>query len=295
MRLALGIFLIFIGILTVFGYFSISSLTNFTENFVVTWPLILVFIGISLLSGIKGLKWLKYVNAMLIVAYLFFLLLWPAPINFFLSSGTQQLFAEEVRKNNVVVELNIAAGICQVNLETVSGSFSEDTVGIIDYEMSGSEKLSVKKSTRNGVVHYDIKINDIWFQRGKNTMILKLFPDVLYRIVLNGGLLKGKLDLSGLKVDSMEIEAGVMEFDLLLSKMHPLTLRVDGGIEKFHVFLPKNVKVHVNANSSIKRFETGGLKESLIGKDERIIGDPFANIKTFLEFNAGILRLEFSD
>ncbi|OAA31029.1 hypothetical protein AT15_08625 [Kosmotoga arenicorallina S304] len=295
MRFALGLFLIFLGFFVVLGYFSLGSLPNFIDNFSATWPLILVFIGISLLSGIKGLKWLKYVNALLILGYLFFLLLWPAPINFAYQSGAQDLLTKETLSENTVVELNIDSSICTVNIERLEGTIAGNSVGNVVYEISTGSEFYIHERDHDDTIQYNIGTEHSWPQRGKNRLNIKLLPGVLYRIILKGGVLKGGLDLSGIMVDSMTINAGVMDFDISLSDVYPISLKTEGGVGKFNVFLPQNAKAQVEINSGIKKITVRGYKETTGSAGEKIIGSISAKLKSFLEFDAGVLWLSFSD
>ena len=294
MRFALGLFLIFIGIFIVLGYFSLGSLPNFIDNFTSTWPLILIFIGISLLSGIKGLKWLKYVNAILILGYLFFLLLWPTPISFTYQSGTRDLLTKGVLSQDTVVELNIDSSICTVNIEKVE-SPAENSAGVIEYEISAGDGFYVNENSQNNVVQYNIGIKHTWIQRGRNSLIIKLFPGILYRITLKGGVLKGNLDISGIMLDSMMINAGVMDFDISVSEVYPMSLKAEGGVGKFRVFLPQEVKVQVDMNAGLKKLIMRNYEETTGSAGEKIIGNILAKVKSFLVFNTGILWLEFSN
>src|SRR6056297_1416006 len=112
MRLFFGILLAIIGFTLLFGMFSGDIILRIIHNFFNAWPIIFIFIGLSILSEIKGLKWVKYINYALSILFVLYLVFAPLTTNEDAFSGNF-----EVPVSSEYSEYDIQMDFAVINLE----------------------------------------------------------------------------------------------------------------------------------------------------------------------------------
>lgn len=175
MRLFLGLLLAIIGFTLLFGFFSGDLVLRIFYNFFNVWPIIFIFIGISILSNIKGLKWMKFINYALSVVFVIYLVFVPI-------SHKEEMFTGnfEVPVTSDYSDYNIQIDYAVINLEVryydkdyIDFQFNE-TMGKPDFEINGN-RIRVE--------------NTYFFATTRNTKVILYLPRNLeYDFDLNSAI-----------------------------------------------------------------------------------------------------------
>src|SRR6056297_2643210 len=151
MRLFFGILLLVIGILLVFGLFDSSVFSTIFENLFYLWPFILILIGLSILSNIKGLRWLRFINAIFIVLFTLALIFYPSDL---LSDGEYEEYQFQIALNESadknIVEIDVATVYLEVvtdeTLENIISGTYYSNVDDTDVRISGNRIRITRKN-----------------------------------------------------------------------------------------------------------------------------------------------------
>ena len=186
-----------------------------------------------------------------------------------------------------VCELDLSSG-AEALLEADFEYQSAEWVPVIDYQVdAGRGVLSI--STPNGE-GWDFDGDGESFKmswdsdENHNEWDLKLSGDVPLTLVLKTGVIDGNLDLRGLRLEGLNIEAGVgdLDIDLPCNWMRHIEASIEVGVGDLELKLPGNIGLAVVAESGIGQMNIDGLS--------RIEGEEEAEPKGF---NIPFLGLEF--
>src|SRR6056297_1408726 len=117
MHLFFGVMLLVIGVLLVFGLFYATIFSTIFENLFYLWPFILILIGLSILSKIKGLRWLRFINAIFIICFALALIFYPTD---FLTDKQYQEYSFQVALDETAEKNILELDVPTVYLEVVS-------------------------------------------------------------------------------------------------------------------------------------------------------------------------------
>lgn len=261
MRLAFGLIILLVGILLVFGFFSADVFLNLLINFSRFWPFIIILVGIGILSGVKGMKWLKYINALFIVVFVLSLFFWPAGTNYG-RNYSHTLTMENQEASNEVIELRIDLPIAKLRIMPYDGTIDENTVGKIDYAVTYGNQLKVRESDGFTKIVYNIEPDSFWFSSSDISLMLN--PGKKYRLILDSGILKGNLNLTGLNVEYVDIDSGIVNITINLPGGNDSDIKIDSGIMNSKILVPDNVNLSMNVE---------GLKSVKISEDYELEND----------------------
>jgi len=266
MRIAFGIFIILLGIIILFFNPGWNLIERIFENLSMVWPMILIFIGIGILSKIKGFGWLRFINIILMVLFILYLLLWP---NFLDFGG-----------------LNLYKSAIDVPIDAVDGS----TIKLIF--ITGPLKLYLEdeKNQRNITGFYSFnskyfeiltKKNEVVFRSHKNYSFgkqnridLKLPKDYIYDVVIKSGVLSCELDFKENIIKNFDVDSGVINLDFELEKLLlPLNLKLKASIINADIKLPKGAKYDLFTTGGIKKVSVSNLTRDSVSPDFKMTVD----------------------
>lgn len=296
LKLVLGLIFVILGILLVTGNLTMDSFHNVLFNLTDFWPLILIFIGLGILSSVKGFHWVKYVNYILISLFILFLFFWPSEIIGEGKFQTSELFLENPGNVKVeAVEIYLKSDVLTLSINNLSGTTQEDKIGDVWYSVSSGADFEIQKKLKGNrlIIILTVQKKDFLSFIDKSKVVLNLNQAYKYIIHTKSGVIKSDIDLSGLTFEELNLESGVIELSLNLSQFVPTTVKLKSGVVKGKVDVPENVKLALNAGAGIKKIRSFGIQEHRLDSDY-IFGPMESAVESVLKIDAGILDLEIS-
>jgi hypothetical protein len=183
------------------------------------------------------------------------------------------------------VELEIAPGVAQLNLQAVSGLdnlFEADVNyrGEIAYDVDddAEREITLRNRSNSGLdgmlnffdlfnVGEDLSTDDFQWD-------VDLNPGVPYDMRINGGVGELNLDLAALELTELRIEIGVGSVDLTLPEpVESYEVRVDGGVGRTVLNLPEGVPIRLEAETGVGDLSIPGGFERISGSGDSVVGD----------------------
>jgi len=161
------------------------------------------------------------------------------------------------------VELELKMGSGELRLQGGAGELMEGTFSYnvdrwkpeVDYHVFGKKgMLSVEQGKASGMP----------VGKAENRWDIRLSNEVPIDLGIDFGAGEGKLDLRGLRLESLDINMGVGDLTIDLSGKHSHSLRVtiDGGVGSGTIYLPRNIGVRVKVDGGIGSVDAEGLNKT---------------------------------
>lgn len=154
------------------------------------------------------------------------------------------------KAKHVELELKMGAGVLKVQAgaaELMEGYFSyniDSWKPEVEYSLFGSRGLlKVEQGKSRGMT----------IGRKRNKWEISLNEDVPIDIKVDLGAGQSKLDLRGLKLNSLDIDMGVGELmvDLSGERNQSLDVTIDGGVGSATIYLPEDIGVRVKIDGGL--------------------------------------------
>ncbi|MCL5411873.1 MAG: toast rack family protein [Patescibacteria group bacterium] len=244
-KLFLGIFLIFIGLVYLAKTTGLLNI-EFNINILELWPVIIIFIGLSLLSP-KG--WFSVIVSFLVT------LIVLGIISFMVVSSNNKTLKQEsisIKKEagvkSAVLDLKTGAGKLTINGKgetLVSGNFESSFAQLSKTSEVQGETQKVEL-TLKGRISWPI------FGRNPNNLDLQVNPDIPLKLNLDTGALQANLDLSNTMMEALDLDTGASTIDLTLGdKVKVSNVNINAGASTINIFLPRTVGAKVNVTSGL--------------------------------------------
>lgn len=288
MKVAIGTLLIIFGLLFIFGYFGPEILYNVLYNFIFLWPVILIFIGLGILSSVKGLKWLKYVNGILIVCFVAFLVFWPSDmVTPFTASMREEIKLEGYAGKEIKIVVESAVG--ELVVKPHEGVISGNSPGKLSYTGPSRASLEIEREIEDDVLILTVKHEQTtFFMSGRRKIELELSPAYSYEIETKQLVTRCNMDLSVLKISKVLVKAGIINSEISLSRVTPVELKLNAGIVRSGIKLATEIGANFNISAGIKTVDVRNA--DIVDKGEFTLGDDIgANSNVYIE--AGIVNL----
>ncbi len=288
MKVAIGTLLIIFGLLFIFGYFGPEILYNVLYNFIFLWPVILIFIGLGILSSVKGLKWLKYVNGILIVCFMAFLVFWPSDMATpFTASMREEIKLEGYAGKEIKIIVESAVG--ELVVKPHEGIISGNSPGKLSYTGPSRASLEIEREIEDDVLILTVKHEQTtFFMNGRRKIELELSPAYSYEIETKQFVTRCNMDLSVLKISKVLVKAGIINSEISLSRVTPVELKLNAGIVRSGIKLATEIGANFNISAGIKTVDVRNA--DIVDKGKFTLGDDIgANSNIYIE--AGIVNL----
>jgi hypothetical protein len=263
-----GIFFITLGTLWILK--SLDFIAFSWLDFLKLWPVIFIFIGISIIP-IKD--WIKLVIQILMLAFTIGLL--------FVSDSdcsihsTRKYRIEKISDTIVVDEVVVEAApakedsvsFAYLNLSITASKVSfvkgSNLFELADSTSNGKGKIEIQKVIIKDRAEIDAELYPV---EGRNNFVprfkvaLGQFP--VWDINLDLKATEGGLDFSAFKIEKVTVVAQASSVDLKIGSLLPnVKVIVESGASAVKVQVPKNMKCIVKKDNVLSSFSVKGLKK----------------------------------
>lgn len=244
-KIFLGIIIVAVGL----AYFLNNSglyQVDINLGFNIIWPVILIYIGLSVLSG-KG--WFSYLIGILLVALILVIMFTNLLINNNSLSSTKDDFSYAKEVTTQEATLDIKTGTVTFNLSGGSDKLVEGTFESSSSTLSKSNNLS---TTSQEVTLNSVSSWNFFNFSPKNKMDVEVLNDLPYSIIIDSGASDMNIDLKDAIVNDLKIKTGASDLDLKFSDKSPLaTFDLNAGASSVKIKLPKSVGAKVQVTSGV--------------------------------------------
>lgn len=256
-NIGFGIFLLSIGIvlllinLNVINWSVIEILFEF-------WPAILIIIGINIIFRnneiVRTVAWLFFLAAM--VALIFFSNkndIRPGRWNNGRSINGINIDREaETESADLIINLGgIRINIGSTDTMLISSdTLNSDVKHSIDYK--NGKKSAIVKIDREPSIHFENGLRE--------TCKLNLNDDVVWNFNIDTGAVNGTIDMSDLKVKSIDMDTGAANMKLIFgSKYNSTDVKIDAAASSFNIVVPENSGVKIKVDGVLNNTNLNNL------------------------------------
>lgn len=284
----IGVFLILAGIVWIINITGIVSI-NWYESLKIFWPVILVAIGINLMvKNHKVIKTLVWVMAFIIfVGFGVYQVNGFGRFHFDSSRLNTKIKYNEVKKepaeNEVLLPAEAEKGKVVLSLGAVKLNLSE-----------GSRELFVK-------VDSDIPNLTQYLSEGKQTIIeyghekynaansvrnfnLRMNPGIPWEIEANIGAADGKLDLSSIQAEHIDLSIGAGDLELIIGEQkESTTINLRAGAAEMVLYIPEGAGLKVENSKFLSDISFNNI--SMKSKNGEYISENYENADQIIDLN----------
>jgi len=217
------------------------------------WPLFLIAAGIDLMLGRGGLRW--WLATLVLLALVALAALVVLDVAF---PGTEHAIRRELGEAKRA-SIEISCSGCRLELDGGAGPgvLVEGTV-----ETGWAESLRRSFRVEDGAAELVLESQGIHpfrgFPSGARDWELSLSPEVPLSLVVSTGVGSAELNLAGLQLEWLELEAGVGEVEVVLPARGDYSVRITGGIGEVTVVVPEGLGVRVRAEVGVGELKVPG-------------------------------------
>jgi hypothetical protein len=244
--LGFGVFLLTLGILWILINTGVVTWSIIDALFVF-WPLIIVIIGVNIIfrrnSLIKAGAWIVFLAVLISYSY-FVEDKNPSDSNFAVGGTVSIDRQAETRK----AELRLALGGTKINLDSNTGKLLE--ASIQDKEIKYSSGLQ----ENDGKAYITFEKNrytfdDLKFEKNKGNSF-HLNREVIWNLDFDTGAIDGNFDMSGLKVENLDLKVGAANTRLVMGS-YDTKLKIGAGASKIDIEIPQNAGIKVKLDGGL--------------------------------------------
>jgi len=246
--LFLGIFLVFLGIVLLgksTGWYEI----NFGVNLWQIWPLLIIFIGLSLLS--RG-RWSSFIITMvvtiIVIAIVGFMMFFgTCPKSGKISKNIEDIsIKKEPGVNSALIRVETGAGRLKIDgggQDLVSGEFKSDFLA-----------LNIESEVEGDIQKITFRTTGSWRGIGTpvNDLNLSINPDIPVEIELATGAVDMDIDLSEVTAKFVDINSGASSLELVMGdKVSSSIVKINSGASSIDITLPRTVGARLTIDAAL--------------------------------------------
>ncbi|HSO93549.1 MAG TPA: DUF5668 domain-containing protein, partial [Candidatus Dormibacteraeota bacterium] len=157
------------------------------------------------------------------------------------------------------LDLNVGGATVTINTDTTAGQLYS-----ADFRANNGDSTVATLNRSTGVVRIDLQNRTFFFgQRGNRSIDLRLSPQVLWSISINGGATQQTLDLSNLKLGRLSVNGGAQEITLILPPASGIVpIEVNGGAANLTIHRPAGTEASLRMSGGVNDFTADGNHQS---------------------------------
>lgn len=253
-NIGLGIFLLSIGIIWALINTGVIN-WSILDSLLVLWPLVLVVIGVVIVfrenAVVRVVAWLLFLAV--VVSYSYFTEANAGSGNTSVSGSVSVEKLDDTKYG----ELKLALGGLRLNLDSNTDKLLEADVKDPDVKHSVGYRNNNETALLNFNKNRGFTLKRIAREYDGE---FHLNRDVIWDMDLKVGAASGVIDLSGLKVRDLEVDAGACNLTLVCGSNYQSTnIRVNAGASKFNLVVPENAGVRIKVDGIFSRGELDSL------------------------------------
>ncbi|MFA5927306.1 MAG: DUF5668 domain-containing protein [Patescibacteria group bacterium] len=291
-RLFLGLVIIAIGALYLLRNFGVI---DFDLDWSRLWPLIIIFIGLSMLSGRSTVAVIIGALATLIVVAV----LVSAVITG--KTGIPDDRVTNTSRTEQAISIGKSPGISRAEIDVKMGAGKLNIDGGSSDLVSGNfASQFLRLDTQNTITSDVQRVKLVGegttrpFGRQFNELDLSLNSVVPMMLTLDTGAMDMRIDLSGVKAEEININTGASSLNLVMGEeVDRARVTIKAGASSINIEVPENVgaRIEIDSGLSSKNFE--GFKQ--IDSDTYETDDYATALRKIdFEFNIGASSLDIS-
>jgi hypothetical protein len=243
-RLAIGLILVFIGLIYLI---QANGWINMNINFDwwKLWPLIIVIIGLSMLSGRGWLSGVIGIIVLMTILVIVGLLIFSDNAPTVTATEKTIAIAKEATATSATIDIKAGAGTLKVGSGTdqlVAGTFKSNVTSL-------TTNTSLDNARQTVTLKED---NYTWRSFGNriNDLAVSLLKDTPIKLIVSAGAIDMNLNLADLTAESVDINTGASSIKLELGdKVAASTLSISAGVSSLAISLPRTLGAHLNIES----------------------------------------------
>ncbi len=281
-RIIPGAILIILGALFLaanFGYLDWSFVASLWQ----LWPLLVIIVGVQLFFGSRH-QWLAAVLVLAVLVGGAALVILGGD-RWFDNADLQTAKIEGPALTGVRdAEVHIDVGAARLDIGSQSGSAA--ATGTFESRRDPQVTHDVSNGTYSLEVQQKNGVRIFPFDFGKDRLILDLAEGVPWKIGLDTGAADANLDLTGLTLRELSVDAGASSVDLTVGPDVAADARVviDGGAGSYRLRLPRDLDITLSTDT--------GLSSTDVDPGFRKDGDVYRHTGTgerlSVDINAGV-------
>lgn len=247
--LGFGLLLLTAGIVWLLSIAGIVTMSTFYALFTL-WPLILVAIGVGFIFKnsrlIRTVSWL--VLLVIVICYGYF----TAPSKgYVIINGAQAANAKvtlEKLPETEKGELSLSLGATQLFIDSATSNLLDASIS----EELVEHSESLKDNNRTASIVFKMKGYNIANLKHTNKLRndFHLNNNVIWKLVLDTGAIEGNLDMTGLKVEKLDIDTVASKLKLDMGSYNT-ELKIDAGATKIDITLPKDTGMRIKLDGGL--------------------------------------------
>jgi len=249
MPLFFGVLLLVIGVLLVFGLFDASIFSTIFENMFYLWPFILILIGLSILSKIKGLRWLRFINAIFIILFVLALIFYPSDL---MSDGVYEEYAFQIALNESADKNIVEIDVAVLYLEVITDKTLENTISGTYY--SNVDDTDVRISGNRVRISRRDENKFFIFRKPKYELLLRIPEKANLELLIDSAVLKGDISLENNPIEIIDINTAILNMNLQANAFSvPLEIICESAINNLNITAPAGLRYSREMESAINK------------------------------------------
>jgi len=257
MKLFFGLTFILVGVLLLFGFFTANLWASVLDNFVAVWPVVFIFIGLSVLARFRTLRWLNVLNGLLIVLFVLFLFFWRWDFGW--TGPLQEYTLPTISLREQDKEVKIIFRASSLDVEFVAQSAEEPLIQ--GTYVSHAQNLVLKQN--ENVITIDFpRMRAVTLTKNYKKKIKMALPrQYSYKIVIESGTARFFSSFEDNPFRLIEVNAAIGSIESRFMKTaFPIDYVLKSAIGNVDITLPKDMPYHADVRAVFRSIDMQGLQ-----------------------------------
>lgn len=258
-KIGAGLFLIILGglfLLVNLGYISFNIFFSILD----LWPLLLVVAGVNIIFNKRPI-------VALITWIIFFIIL--ILYGSFYGGRDMGSSGENINTSFFKLaetsrgKLDLDIGAAKINI----ASEKNDLLKLDGYGRQLDYEHSLKNDDKIAIFDFANKnFSPITSNKTSSNYNFKLNENVIWDLDLNLGAISGILNLKNISVESIDLDIGAGDLDIILGDKHDSpNLKINGGVSNLSIAIPKTAGIKIKLDGALNKTDMDNLDLDKVG------------------------------